>query len=141
MVVTMGGKGTTAGNCPVLKRVHAEPWGLQKQFRKREEPHIRIAMHRVIQANGGTRGTSLMVATRDSKEKSALRMASLQNSYMQNIFDSAVRDAHIDRVNKLAPETRPLWGKMNAAQMVAHVNKPYEIICDPDYGTKNKRPN
>ena len=60
---------------------------------------------------------------------------------MQNIFDRAVCDAHIARINSLNPATRPLWGKMNAAQMVAHVNRPYEMVCDPHYAITHKRPN
>lgn len=60
---------------------------------------------------------------------------------MQNIFDHSVCDAHIARINKLTKETRPLWGKMNAAQMLAHVSKPYEMVCDPNYADTHKRPN
>ena len=60
---------------------------------------------------------------------------------MQNIFDRSVCDAHITRINKLTKETRPLWGKMNAAQMLAHVSKPYEMVCDPNYADTHKRPN
>jgi hypothetical protein len=59
---------------------------------------------------------------------------------MQNIYDRSVCDAHIARLHKLSPATRPLWGKMNAAQMVAHLNKAYEIVCDPQYGATHKRP-
>lgn len=60
---------------------------------------------------------------------------------MENIFDRNVCDAHIARINKLTAETRPHWGKMNAAQMLAHVSKPYEMVCDPDYTATYKRPN
>lgn len=60
---------------------------------------------------------------------------------MQNIYDRSVCDAHIARINKLTKETRPLWGKMNAAQMLAHVSKPYEMVCDPNYAHTHKRPN
>ena len=60
---------------------------------------------------------------------------------MQNIYDRSVCDAHIARINKLTKETRPLWGKMNAAQMLAHVSKPYEMVCDPNYADTHKRPN
>jgi len=60
---------------------------------------------------------------------------------MQNIYDRNVCDAHIARINKLTKETRPLWGKMNAAQMLAHCNKPYEMVCDPNYAATHKRPN
>ena len=60
---------------------------------------------------------------------------------MDNIFDRAVCDAHIARVRKLTADTRPQWGKMNAAQMLAHVGKPYEMVCDPNYAATHKRPN
>ena len=60
---------------------------------------------------------------------------------MQNIYDRNVCDAHIARIDKLTKETRPLWGKMNAAQMLAHCNKPYEMVCDPNYAATHKRPN
>ena len=34
------------------------------------------------------------------------------------------------RLNKLSPETQPLWGKMNVAQMLAHVSVAYGIAFD-----------
>lgn len=60
---------------------------------------------------------------------------------MDNIFDRSVCDALIARINKLSTDTRPKWGKMNAAQMLAHVSKPYEMVCDPNYTATHKRPN
>lgn len=60
---------------------------------------------------------------------------------MQNIFDRSVCDQHIARINKLTTTTKPQWGKMNAAQMLAHVSKPYEMVCDPNHGATHKRPN
>ena len=60
---------------------------------------------------------------------------------MQNIFDRTVCDTHIARINKLVTTTRPQWGKMNAAQMLAHCSKPYEMVCDPNYEADHKRPN
>lgn len=59
---------------------------------------------------------------------------------MENIFDRGVCDAHIARINQLSADAKPLWGKMNAAQMLAHVSKPYEMVCEPDYSTQHKRP-
>jgi hypothetical protein len=59
---------------------------------------------------------------------------------MQNIFDRAVCDAHIARLNRLTADTAPQWGKMNAAQMLAHCSKPYEMVCDPSYARTHKRP-
>lgn len=60
---------------------------------------------------------------------------------MDTIFDRPICDRHIARINKLATDTRPQWGKMNAAQMLAHVSKPYEMVCDPNYAATHKRPN
>ena len=59
---------------------------------------------------------------------------------MDNVFDRTVCDAHIARIGRLRADTRPLWGKMNAAQMLAHVSKPYEMVCDPGYALTHKRP-
>lgn len=39
---------------------------------------------------------------------------------MNSIYDKASNDAMIARINKLTPETKALWGKMNAAQMLQH---------------------
>ena len=60
---------------------------------------------------------------------------------MKNIFDRAVCDDHIARINMLTASSKPQWGKMNAAQMLAHCSKPYEMVCDPDHAATHKRPN
>ncbi|HRG19248.1 MAG TPA: DUF1569 domain-containing protein [Flavobacterium lutivivi] len=39
---------------------------------------------------------------------------------MNSIYDKASNDSMIDRINKLTPESKALWGKMNAAQMCRH---------------------
>ncbi len=56
---------------------------------------------------------------------------------LPNIYDSQVAQQLIDRINKLTPETLPLWGKMNASQMLAHCNVTYEMI----YEDIHKKPN
>ena len=56
---------------------------------------------------------------------------------MKNIFDSKETEAVIDRINKLSPTTRPLWGKMSSDQMLAHCNVTYEMAFDD----KHKKPN
>lgn len=43
---------------------------------------------------------------------------------VKNLFDPAVKHEIIVRINKLAPESKPLWGKMNVAQMLAHLQVP-----------------
>ena len=49
---------------------------------------------------------------------------------LPNIFTKPVTDEIIKRINKLTPETKPIWGKMNAAQMLAHCSVTYEMIYD-----------
>lgn len=39
---------------------------------------------------------------------------------MNSIYDKASNDFMIARINKLTPESKALWGKMNAAQMCRH---------------------
>ena len=41
-----------------------------------------------------------------------------------NIFQATEVAQLIDRINMLSPSTKPLWGKMYADQMLAHVNVP-----------------
>ena len=55
--------------------------------------------------------------------KDGAEVGPLDSRIMQNIFDRSVCDQHIARINKLSKDTRPQWGKMNAAQMLAHVSK------------------
>ena len=43
------------------------------------------------------------------------------------MFDPAVKQDIIDRINKLTSETKQLWGKMDVSQMLAHVQLP--ISC------------
>jgi hypothetical protein len=50
---------------------------------------------------------------------------------VKNLFDPSVKQEIIDRINKLTPQTKQLWGKMNVAQMLAHVQMPIRIA----YGT------
>ena len=49
---------------------------------------------------------------------------------LPNIFTMPISDEIIQRINRLTPETKPLWGKMNAAQMLAHCSVTYEMIYD-----------
>ncbi len=47
---------------------------------------------------------------------------------MKNIFEAATTHEIIARINKLTPETQPLWGKMDAAKMLAHCCVTYEMV-------------
>jgi hypothetical protein len=46
---------------------------------------------------------------------------------IKNLFDPVVKEEIIDRINKLTPQTQRQWGKMDVAQMLAHVQKPIAI--------------
>ena len=46
---------------------------------------------------------------------------------MKNLFTSTVNQDMVDRINKLTPDTKPLWGKMTVAQMLAHLQVPLEV--------------
>ena len=50
---------------------------------------------------------------------------------IKNMFDPSVKQAIVDRINKLTPQSQRQWGKMDVAQMLAHVQLP--ISCA--YGT------
>lgn len=39
---------------------------------------------------------------------------------MSSIYDKTSVEKIIERVNKLTPQSEPLWGKMNATQMLQH---------------------
>ena len=47
-----------------------------------------------------------------------------------NAFNQDVADKVNERLAKLTNETSPQWGKMNAAQMLAHLNVAYDIAYD-----------
>jgi hypothetical protein len=49
---------------------------------------------------------------------------------LPNIFSSSVAEEVIQRIDLLVPTAQPLWGTMNAAQMLAHLNVTYEMIFD-----------
>jgi len=50
---------------------------------------------------------------------------------VKDMFDPAVKQAIVDRINKLTPQSQKRWGKMDVSQMLAHVQLP--ISCA--YGT------
>jgi Protein of unknown function (DUF1569) len=49
---------------------------------------------------------------------------------LPNIFTKPVSEAVIARIQQLTPETAAVWGKMNAAQMIAHCSVTYEMIYE-----------
>ncbi len=46
---------------------------------------------------------------------------------IKNLFDPAVIQEIIDRINKLTPQSQRQWGKMDVAQMMAHVQMPIGV--------------
>ena len=50
---------------------------------------------------------------------------------MKNIFKKEVTQEVIERINKLQPNSKAVWGKMDVAQMLAHLNVQYELVYEP----------
>ncbi len=46
---------------------------------------------------------------------------------MKNLFDAMDNNEIIERINKLAPDTNAMWGKMTVAQMLAHSQTTIEV--------------
>jgi len=46
---------------------------------------------------------------------------------MKNLFDKTDLQTTINRINQLSSDSTPNWGKMNVAQMLAHINVGYEM--------------
>jgi len=45
---------------------------------------------------------------------------------MKSIFDQDISEAFVARINRIQSDTKPIWGKMNAAQMLAHCSGAFE---------------
>lgn len=46
---------------------------------------------------------------------------------MENIFEREANQELVARLEKLSPESKAQWGKMNVCQMVKHCQKPLEV--------------
>jgi hypothetical protein len=57
---------------------------------------------------------------------------------MKNIFDKAVAEELISRIDKLNTDSERVWGTMDAAQMLAHCNVTYEMIYEEGKHPKAK---
>ncbi len=44
-----------------------------------------------------------------------------------SLYEEQTLNEMLDRIHKLTPESQPLWGKMNVAQMLAHNNVAFDI--------------
>ena len=51
---------------------------------------------------------------------------------MKNIFDEAVNNEIVERINTLTKESQPAWGKMNVAQMLAHCSVAYDGVYNDE---------
>lgn len=56
---------------------------------------------------------------------------------MKNIFLKDTVDESIARLDRLTPATAPEWGKMNASQMLAHLNVAYEMAFENKHKKQN----
>ncbi len=54
-----------------------------------------------------------------------------------NIFQQETVSQIMERINKLNPNSKANWGKMNVGQMLTHCNVTYEMV----YTDKHKKPN
>lgn len=46
---------------------------------------------------------------------------------IKNLYDPAAKLEIIERINKLTSESQRQWGKMDVAQMLAHLQQPLEV--------------
>ena len=46
---------------------------------------------------------------------------------MESLFTPTVNLEMVDRIDKLTADTKPLWGKMKVAQMLAHSQTPLHV--------------
>lgn len=46
---------------------------------------------------------------------------------MKSVFEEAVKDELLNRLNQLSEKSQPHWGKMNVSEMLAHCNVAYEL--------------
>jgi len=46
---------------------------------------------------------------------------------IKNLFEPAAKQEILDRINKLTAQSKANWGKMNVAQMMAHVQVPMGV--------------
>ncbi|MEO6831792.1 MAG: hypothetical protein ABI378_05640, partial [Chitinophagaceae bacterium] len=46
---------------------------------------------------------------------------------MESLYTETGLNAMLERINKLRPDSPAQWGKMNVAQMLAHIQIPLEV--------------
>ena len=52
---------------------------------------------------------------------------------MQNLYSKDIAELFIERIKKIEPTTKPLWGKMSGSQMFAHCSVFYELVFTDKY--------
>ena len=57
---------------------------------------------------------------------------------MASLFDDAAQRLLLERFRRLTENSKPRWGKMNAAQMLAHLNDSLRMAAG-ELATKSKR--
>ncbi len=56
---------------------------------------------------------------------------------MKNLFDKTDVETTLERIENLTPQTKPQWGKMSVAQMLAHINVAYDMAFTDKYPKAN----
>ncbi|HEX6193794.1 MAG TPA: DUF1569 domain-containing protein [Chitinophagaceae bacterium] len=46
---------------------------------------------------------------------------------VKNLFDNATYQQMVDRLNRLTPESKGHWGKMNVSQMLTHCKRAFRV--------------
>lgn len=49
---------------------------------------------------------------------------------LPSVFEEQTTQNLINRLNKLTPEMKPKWGKMDAAKLLAHLNVTYDLAYE-----------
>ena len=55
------------------------------------------------------------------------RFLILYSPFMDNLFEPATAETVISRLQQIQSSSQPQWGKMNAAQMMAHCQATFEV--------------
>lgn len=56
---------------------------------------------------------------------------------LPNIFNKEINTRISGRINKITSESSPEWGKMNASQVLAHLNVMFELGLEKKHKTQN----
>ncbi len=59
---------------------------------------------------------------------------------MNNLFNPKVKEEILSRIDKLTPDTKAVWGKMNVNQGIWHMAKAFEIATGKLNATPTKVP-